>query len=208
MDAEKRTKVLKTTYSLGARNTASCDRVNNDFYATPPFVVKELLKQLDLLSIKLDNTILDPCVGMGHILDTIPNTYNKKGLDIVDRGWKGTIIQDFLLYEEKQPNTSIILNPPYNIALEFIEHCLDLVDDNAIVCAFLKIQFLETIKRYNFLIKNPPLYVMPYAKRVGCGANGKFIKEGKGNSACMFAWFVWKKGNKDLARIKLITYDK
>lgn len=196
----------KFAYSLAASNHTDSDREDEDFYATPPFVVKELLKQLEIEGVKIHRTVLDPCCGMGHILDSLPEGYKKLGVDLIDRKWPGTVQKDFLSNKEHYSETDIITNPPYSIALDFMKKSLEAVDDGAIVAAFLKIQFLEGKKRYPFLVENPPLYVMPYAQRVNCGKNGIFQDEGRGNSMAMFAWFVWQKGFKGTTKLKLLNY--
>ena len=71
-------------------------RVENDYYATNPKAVKMLLTNYTFDAA----TILEPCVGGGHIANAIKNFYTNEreitGLDLVDRGYPNTIIQDFL----------------------------------------------------------------------------------------------------------------
>ena len=57
---------------------------------------------------------------------------------------------------------------------------------------FLRIQFLEGIKRKSFFEKYPPKVVYVSSKRIRCAKNGEFDKYS--NGAVMFAWFVWEKG--------------
>lgn len=65
-------------------------RVDNDFYATNPKAVEMLLTNYTFDA----GTILEPCVGAGHIASAINNFYTNKreitALDIVDRmeQWK------------------------------------------------------------------------------------------------------------------------
>ena len=57
----------KTMYTcIGARNFAQDERQAEDFYATEPKAVEELLKKE-----KFSETILEPCVGMGHIAEVL-----------------------------------------------------------------------------------------------------------------------------------------
>lgn len=50
----------------------------------------------------------------------------------------------------------IITNPPYGLATEFAEHAMNIITDGHKVAMFLKIQFLETQKRYELFKKYPP----------------------------------------------------
>lgn len=73
-------------------------RVENDYYATNPKAVEMLLKQYDIFGYN----ILEPCVGEGHIVNAIKDFYtndrNITCMDLVDRGFPNTIVQDFLTY--------------------------------------------------------------------------------------------------------------
>ena len=123
------------------------DRVENDFYATNPKAVEMLLKKYTFNA----QTILEPCVGQGHIANTINSFYTNKreitGLDLVDRGYPNTIVADFLTYETDKRFEGIITNPPYSLAKEFVEKGIELLTDNGQMAMFLKIQFLEGLKR-------------------------------------------------------------
>lgn len=72
------------------------ERVENDYYATNPEAVKMLLSKYDFFA----QTILEPCVGGGHIANAINEFYKNKreitGLDLVDRGYPNTIVANFL----------------------------------------------------------------------------------------------------------------
>lgn len=118
------------------------NRVENDYYATNPKAVTMLLNKYDFHA----NTILEPCVGGGHIVKAINDFYNNTKevvcLDLVDRGYSNTIVQDFLTWETKQKFEGIITNPPFSLAQEFIEKGMDLLTDNGQMAMFLKIQFL------------------------------------------------------------------
>ena len=84
------------------------DRVENDYYATNPKAVKMLLEKYDIFG----HTILEPCVGEGHISNAINEFYKNKreitGVDLVDRGYPNTIVTDFLNWD---PNLSTPQSP-------------------------------------------------------------------------------------------------
>lgn len=173
-------------------------RVDNDYYATPPEAVKMLLTAYS----GVNGTVLEPCVGGGHIAQTIKDFYiNKRNvvcLDIVDRGYPDTIVTDFLSWEPNRKFDSIVTNPPYSLALEFAEKGLSLLDDNGVMALFLKIQFLEGAKRREFFENTPPKYVYVFSKRMGVWREGKPLDpNGKPWATTMcHAWFVWEKGSK------------
>lgn len=125
-------------------------------------------------------------------------------MDIVDRGYMGTVVRDFLTSTKDDLNFSpdIITNPPYAMAKEFVEHALDISMDGVKVAMFLKIQFLESKKRYELFKKYPPKKIYVFVNRVNCGKNGVFGKE---SSAVCYAWFVWEKGYKGLPRVDWIA---
>lgn len=134
----------------GNHNVAIRDRVENDFYATPPEAVEALLKHVNL-----GMTILEPHVGAGHIAKVLEaNGHGVVGIDIVDRGYPNTNIRDF--FSMTCVRGDIVMNPPYDKAKEHVEHALDIVRKGDTVCALLKIQFLETKKRLELFRKYPP----------------------------------------------------
>ncbi len=123
------------------------NRVENDFYATNPKAVEKLLLEHYFKG----NTMLEPCVGQGHIAKTVYAFYNNNpkitALDIVDRGYPNTITQDFLTWETDKKFEMIISNPPYSLGKEFIEKGMELLTEKGQMAMFLKIQFLEGAKR-------------------------------------------------------------
>ena len=70
------------------------ERVENDYYATPPDAVRKLLQ---VHNFKLEN-VLEPCVGAGHIASVLSEMVSRRidCIDIVNRGFPGTIQTDFL----------------------------------------------------------------------------------------------------------------
>ena len=183
----------KAVYStLAASNHSDTDRENNDYYATPPKAVEELLKRE-----KFNHYVLECAVGGGHISEILKqNGYDVKCSDIIDRGYTDTEIADFL-HTERDKNDfarDIITTPPYSMATEFVKHALDISMDGTKVAMFLKIQFLETKKRYELFKEYPPKKIYVFVNRVNCGKNGVFGKE---SSAVCYCWFVWEKGYQD-----------
>lgn len=181
---------LKT---LGASNHSISEREQDDWYATPPEAMEELLK---IESFDKD-TILEPAVGGGHIAKFFEN---KKiiGYDIINRGFPNTIVKDFLMVtKDELPNSyDIVTNPPYDkkILVPFVEHCLTVSPNDSKIAMLLKLQFLESEKRYLRILKDfPPNRVHIFVKRIYCYKRGTPLKE---SSAICYCWFIWDKKEK------------
>ena len=147
----------------------------------------------------------NPQWGGGSIASVlVDHDYKVQSMDIVDRGYTGTEVRDFLAITQDDLNFSpdIITNPPYALAKEFVEHALDISMDSVKVAMFLKIQFLESKKRYELFKKYPPKKIYVFVNRVNCGKNGIFGKE---SSAVCYAWFVWEKGYNGLPQVDWIA---
>lgn len=125
-------------------------------------------------------------------------------MDIVDRGYPGTQVKDFFTTTKDDLICSpdIISNPPYALSTEFVEHCLDISMDSVKVAMLLKIQFLETQKRFELFQKYPPKKIYVFVNRINCGKNGVF---GSDSSAVCYAWFVWERGYNGLPEIDWIS---
>lgn len=184
--------------TLGANNHSNANREHDDYYATDPKAVKLLLEKESF-----NNNILEPCVGGGHIAEVLKdNGYNVMTMDIIDRGYPYTIVQDFLEYNETF-NGDIVTNPPYRISLPIIEHALDIVPIGHKVAMFLKIQFLEGKSRREFFKNNPPKVVYVSSSRLNCYMNGDFSV--KPASAVCYCWYIWEKGYKGEPVIRWIN---
>jgi adenine-specific DNA-methyltransferase len=90
--------------------------------------------------------ILEPSLGMGHLVDYVLKQDNSiyfkmieidsslDHLECIQR--KDVIYTNFLHYDEKEKYTTIIGNPPYvkkkggNMYIQFIDKCIDLLKDN------------------------------------------------------------------------------
>lgn len=186
---------MKLTGAQIAGGNPSGGRTKNDFYATNPKALKMLLRVYD----DFGEDILEPCVGKGHLAKVL----EKYGatvtcLDLVDRGYPNTIVKDFLMFNTKHRYDSVITNPPYSLAKEFVEKSLQLVKPGGKVAMFLKIQFLESKKRRRLFEEHPPKYIYVFTERMATWNRGKKVDEnGKPWSTTMcHAWFIWEKGSK------------
>ena len=171
--------------TLSASNHSELERVKHDFYATDPQAVRELLKVE-----KFHQDILEPACGQGHISKVlVEHGYNVTSEDLIDRGY-GARDKDF--FDREEWHGDIITNPPYKLALEFVEHSIDIIPTGNKVAMFLKIQFLEGQKRRKFYNTTPPEKVYVFSKRTLCSRNGDF--ENYNAKAVCYCWFIWTKG--------------
>lgn len=165
-------------------------RQDNDFYATQPLAIELLLK----IHPSINNRVWECAVGQGHISNILEkNGFTVRKSDLIDRGVLGAEIVDFLDCKEIWDG-DIITNPPFSMALEFVQHSLDLVKYGNQVIMFLKIQFLESAKRASFFNQNPPKIIYIPSSRLNCARDGDFDKYH--SSSAMFCWYVWEKGFK------------
>ena len=181
---------------MGASNHSLLEREENDFYATEPTAID------DLLSVEaFSKNIWECAVGQGHLAERLKqHGYFVECTDLVDRGYPNTEIVDFLK-EKYYFEGDIITNPPYKYCTEFILQALDSISDGHKVAMFLKLQTLEGQKRYDEIYsKYPPKTVYVYSKRKNCAKNGEFEKYP--SSAVCYAWFVWVKGDYNCTELR------
>ena len=142
-------------------------------------------------------------VDRGYYPKDIPTSYGKDFMTLT-KVWKGDIVS----------------NPPYAGSVDWVKHCLDLVQEGRYVALFMKLTFLESRGRRKFFEENPPIRVWVSSSRIPCAKNGQFEKPKKdkdgniilnetGNpvmvkesSAACYAWFVWQKGYKGPTELK------
>lgn len=139
--------------------------------------------------------------GAGH-LSQILELYGHQVIstDLVDRAY-GVGGIDFLQptpYDNLSYD-AIITNPPFSLALEFVEKSLRIAP---VVCMFLRIGFIESEHRDALFTNNPPRYIAVFRKRARTSKNAAFPK-GEASATC-HAWFIWYrgfKGNPEILRI-------
>jgi len=180
--------------TLGASNHTDKERETHDYYATEPKAL-ELLLDLE----EFNHYVWEPACGQGHLSEVLKHRgHDVLSTDIVDRGYPGTQVSDFLAADVPQGSSrDIITNPPYKYAKEFVEHALNISMDSTKIAMFLKVQFLEGKARRKLFDKHPPKRIYVASSRLLCAKNGEFQKmRDGGGSAVAYAWFIWEKGYK------------
>ena len=180
------------------------DRQINDYYATPPEEVENILTRE-----KLYGNILENSCGEGHIAKALKEHYpNNKiiATDKVYRGYgEGNL--DFLAIDYPYINDidTIIMNPPFKYIEGFVNKSLRIAKKKVIL--FARMQFLESQTRYeNIFEQHKPNRIYIYVDRVACAKNGDFEQALSSNMA--FAWFVWDKKITDVSINWIRRYDK
>lgn len=166
-----------------------------DNYSTPKEAIHALLKEETFA-----NVVWEPAVGEGNIATALrrfgyqPITSDIRSLP--DTDFQG----DFLSREARRKMASsirspdsgneafdIITNPPFSKAQEFAEAALEVTTRK--VALLLRIQFLESVKRKDFLENSRLKKVLVFSKRIVMYPEG--ATPGKGNGTQCFAWFIW-----------------
>lgn len=173
----------------------SYEATKNDFYQTPKWAIEELLKRETL-----NGSILEPCSGAGAISKVLECKYtNVISSDIREDdevyGVKGVDI-----FKREKHVDNIITNPPYKFATEIVEKSLEIANKKVVM--FLKLSFLESVKRYELFKKTPLKTVYVFSKRVNPYPEGTVKPKNSGTIA--YAWYVWEKGYNGKPQIEWI----
>ena len=151
-------------------------RIEHDAYPTPPWVTKALISHLPHnISI-----VWEPAAGSGKMLDVLRKYYSAIGTDIA------TGI-DFLRETNTRGADTLITNPPYSHATEFIEHALKLTRSNfGVVAMLLRCDFDSAHTRSHLFADHPA-----FAKKVVLTKRIRWIEGSKGSPSFNHAWYVW-----------------
>lgn len=180
-------KVFKT---LGASNHTEGERQENDLYCTDPNAVEWLLQLED---IPKDKVVWECAAGKEHISNVFKeHGYIVRTTDLIQYSPHIETL-DFLSPDNNQAmDCTIVTNPPYKYAQQFVEKAFSLVNEGNKVIMFLKIQFLEGKQRRLLFDNHPPKTIWVSSSRISCAKDGEFDKYN--GSALCYCWFVWEKG--------------
>jgi hypothetical protein len=173
------------------------ERHPDDFYETPGWCVKALLKACPLPS----GVWLEPAYGTGAIVKAATEAH--KGyidwfVNDLNIRWLDDPKISYYNYKYDAEGLSgdglcdvVITNPPYNQAMEFVQGAMK---DGKVVVMLLRLNWLASKGRNAFLREHTPsIYVLP--RRPSFGPNAKHFAEGKFDAkdtdSCEYAWFVW-----------------
>lgn len=181
-----------------AGGNSSSQKSEFDFYATDPSTVNIFMDYIGDEILNNCNTVLEPAVGMGHLLGVLSERHPNKlytTMDIHDyNGLDEDIIGDFLTHDfGEEKFDCVITNPPFSELNGFIERSLEV--SNRYVVLFAKIQLLEGVSR-KYIIQNSPLKnVIVHSSRQATWKNGdpRDRNGKKWATTMMMAWYVWDK---------------
>ena len=167
-----------------------------DNYSTPPEAIHALLDQETF-----GGDILEPAYGEGNIYRALCErttehdvvfTSDIRPIESGDIDWHELdFIENTEIYHEDAFH-SIVTNPPFSMAQAFAEKAL--VVSSQKVALLLRIQFLESEKRYQFLKSSPLKAVHIFPWRVSMYPEGFDPEAKRATGTQCFAWFVWEHG--------------
>lgn len=172
-------------------------REENDYYATDPRAMTELLKYENF-----NDNVWECACGEGNLSEVLKDHgHNVLSTDLIDRGYADELA-DFL-QNDRTFDGDIITNPPFKHTTQFILKALEAVPEGNKVAMFLKLNYLSGKARYREIYsKFPPQRVYIFCGRVACSKNN--TPEGFKGGAMDFAWFVWEKGKYAPTQLKWI----
>lgn len=210
----------QSTMSSTSRGSA---RNENDFYVTPippiTHFLTELAKDVDISDCL---SIVDPCAGgdadnpmsyptaIGYKAGTLfPDRVMVHTMDIREDS-RATIKDDYLARElNGSPPDMVISNPPFSLAVEFVQKALDEVRMGGLVIFLQRLNFFGSGKRLTFWQNRMPSYTYIHSTRMGFKtersedlriametAAGKVPrkKDPSGTDSIEYAHFVWVRG--------------
>lgn len=161
-----------------------------DYFPTPPWATRALCEHvLSPFTACKSSTAWEPACGEGHMAEPLGEYFKHVfATDVFDYGY-GEIF-DFLQHQGAYDADWIITNPPFNDKSEqFLIRALD--QARVGVALFLRLQWLESIGRYERVFKpHPPARIAQFAERVPLH-RGRFEPEGV--TATAYLWIVWAK---------------
>jgi hypothetical protein len=183
-------------------------RSANDFYATPKWVTEALLRE-----VKMADLILEPGAGDGAILALLAgHGYRAVGVEIdharaiVAQGlthcrvYKGDFLgPDWSAVDAPVIPVTIVMNPPYSLAADFVRRARQLVIAGGHVHVLLRLGFLGSSRtRLDLLDADSGLSaVRVLSKRPSFTGDGR-------TDGTEYAWFTWEDGYRGPAIIEVI----
>jgi hypothetical protein len=168
-----------------ARERRVLSRADHDFFRTPPEATAALLARE-----VFPGAVWEPACGDGAMVRPIEDAgYRVIATDLVDRGY-GEAGRDFLLEQQLPAECgSVVTNPPFKLATQFVEHALDLgARKVAVLC---RVAFLEGQAR-GAGIHQRLSRVWVFSRRITLwhGEATDIEKAASSGGAMAFAWFV------------------
>jgi len=160
------------------------ERHEDDYYKTPPSCTRALLN-VETFS----NVIEEPACGDGAISEVLRDRgYFVWSSDLVARGYGAQA--DFLQKDERFCD-SLVTNPPYALAEQFLLHAQELGYHK--IALLLRLAWLEGEKRRETIFSRfPPIRIHVFSARQTLWKGDDPNARTTGGMAA-YAWFVWEK---------------
>lgn len=171
-------------------NNSTGKRNKSDFYQTPYSLTKLLLEKEELVG-----TVLEPACGQFAIVLMLPRVD-----DCYD------IERDF--FKETRTFGTVITNPPFSLAKEFILKAKEVAENKIIF--LLPLAYLHGKERYDLIYQDKefPLKKVYVFTRYPL-LEDTIRADGKHKTGMMvYAWFVWERGYKGEPTISWLDNDK
>lgn len=174
-----------------------------DYFPTPPWATRALIVWLIGQGVPVEQLhAWEPACGEKHMARPMGEYFaTVRASDVHPYGQHEII--DFLLTGGTEPDVDwIVSNPPFNLAVEFIQQALAKARGG--VAMLLRGSFLEGQERYAELYaRTPPSEVLVFTERVVM-LKGRLVRAGavdpfaavpgaKASTATSYFWFVWRK---------------
>lgn len=186
-------KNLKDIYAGVKKNSE--DRVDNDFYPTPPLATYILHKYIDL-----PKNIVEPCAGRGNISKELErNGYNVRSFDAFHYEPSLTITcvgQNVLDLPKQEGFDALVTNPPFfkDLPRKITEKGIQEYDLTAM---FVRLTFLESKGRGELFAKHPPSDIIFLSDRIrfGTGLLEPIERSDQLGGMIAYCWVVFRKGH-------------
>lgn len=167
-------------------------RSDLDQYDTPKHTIQSLL---DVHRIRYP--VLEPCAGNLAISNMIERHPTEVVTNDVNIDSPSELHYDYLDRDgfRYYGFSTIITNPPFNIAQEIIERAIGDVIIGGEVIMLLRLNFLGTIKRKRFWKYAPLKHIYVLSKRPRFHSSGDSVE---------YAWFIFERGYTGKTTIKVI----
>lgn len=179
--------------------TDLCERL--EAFETPRWAIESIL-DVELTT----RSIFDPCCGLGAITRVVAERgMFVEALDIIDwheilpAQWNPSCVvwkADFLTWGHDLTDDTVIMNPPFSKAEEFVSRAQAL-NARKIIC-FQRQAWRESAARRLWWEQNSPARVWVCGARAPCWRFDLLgtEKAKKSSSPTSYAWYVWERGHK------------
>ncbi len=185
------TKTLNHIYS--GVDQSDPNRNKNDLYRTPPLATYILCKYTNV-----PNNIVEPCAGFGNIaleLERNGHTVHCSDLNHYDEALLPIkTCYDAMLLPKFEGYDGVVTNPPYHKDLPR-KLAKKFVSEYDYVAFFVRLTFLEGIKRHKLFTNNPPSDIIILSDRIrfDCVKSEAVELKEQTDGMIAYSWVVWNK---------------